>query len=89
MMKYRKKPIVIEAMQFMGDVGSLAAIEAWSRGSVRYSNDDGVVCETLEGPLHVSDDDWVIRGVKGEFYPCKPDVFEATYEPAETESVVE
>ena len=43
--------------------------------------------ETLEGTLHVSPDDWVIRGVQGEFYPCKPDIFEQTYEPAEPHPV--
>jgi hypothetical protein len=47
-----------------------------------FTDDKGVL-QTLEGPLTVSLGDWIIRGVKGELYPCKPDIFEATYEPAD------
>lgn len=77
-MKFRKKPVVIEAVQFTGE-------QPWPEGVYASSNPrerDTPVCWTLEGPLHVSVGDWIIQGVKGEFYPCKPDIFAATYEPA-------
>src|SRR3990167_9830082 len=61
MSKFRKKPIVVEAVQWFGEPCSI---------------------ETLEGTLFVSPGDWIIAGVKGERYPCKPDIFAATYEPA-------
>jgi hypothetical protein len=79
--RYRKKPVVIEAMQFT-DAESLKLIEWWSGGNVAYNDEAGVYCMTLEGPLSVSDNDWIIRGVQGEFYPVKPDIFGETYEPA-------
>ncbi len=79
--RFRKKPVVIEAVQFT-DAASLALIEWWSDGNVVYSDEAGVYCVTLEGPLSVSDGDWIIKGVAGEFYPCKPAIFEETYEPA-------
>ena len=71
-MKYRKKPVVIEAAQW------------FKHGDHPAVKDMGApVVLTLEGPLHVTPGDWIITGVKGEHYPCKPDVFAATYEPAE------
>lgn len=91
-MKYRKKPVIIEAYQmrrvdFM-DVIDLPVwlLEAWngvrdSAGTIqraRESNDMEIV--TLEGNHRVTEGDWIIRGVKGELYPCKPDIFEMTYE---------
>lgn len=78
-MKFRKKPIVIEAVQFTDNLGE---IEKFCGNDVGLQ--DGVfVAFTLEGPLRISPGDWIIRGVKGEFYPCKPDIFAATYEPVE------
>ena len=75
-MKFRKKPIVIEAVQFTGTHpwpdGVYASTNPNERGEPRIF--------TLEGPLRVSTGDWIITGVKGERYPCKPDIFEATYE---------
>ena len=73
--KYRKKPVVIEATQFHREApGATWPSEIWL-------DKDGVYwCDTLEGPLKVSNGDWLIRGVRGELYPCKPDIFEATYE---------
>jgi hypothetical protein len=55
-------------------------------GSVTHGgpNQYGPVIRTLEGPMRVSPGDYIIKGVQGEFYPCKPDIFEATYEPVET-----
>ena len=72
-MKYRKKPVVIEAFQWKPEMGEIGPVK---------QKFIGYVIETLEGDMTVSDGDWVIKGVKGEFYPCKPDIFEATYEEA-------
>ena len=60
-MKFRKKPIVIEA----------------------HKTDHELIIQTLEGPLRAAPGDWIITGIRGEQYPCKPDVFEKTYEPVE------
>lgn len=88
-MKYRKKPVVIEAVQFNRTNGSIVA--KWCGGrwhSEAKSSDPTDVAEwvdipTLEGVMRASVGDWIIKGVAGEFYPCKPDIFAATYEPAE------
>lgn len=74
-MKYRKKPVVIEATQYVPGDPDPAGIER--------DKDGNPFIRTLEGPLHVSPNDWVITGVKGERYPCKPDIFEQLYDPAE------
>jgi len=108
---FRKKPVVIEARQFLGggagphggptphSTSETHAIYKWiernTQGSFDFAGDerpelgvsidpaDGrMVIATLEGDMHVSRGDWVIRGVQGEFYPCKPDIFDATYEVA-------
>lgn len=82
--KYRKKPVVIEAMQFDGTNGEEVAV--WCGGTVESAtcHNDGppwlVMIRTLEGAMAAGRNDYVIRGVKGEFYPCKPDIFEATYD---------
>jgi hypothetical protein len=76
MPKYRKKPVVIEAVQFTGNFDE---IETFVGGDAEFRNGELVIA-TLEGPLRASPNDWIIRGVQGEFYPCKPDIFEATYE---------
>lgn len=75
---FRKKPVVIEAVQFKGNFDEL---ESFVGGDANFTNGELVIA-TLEGALHASDGDWIIKGVKGEFYPCKPDIFAATYEPA-------
>lgn len=77
MPKFRKKPVVIEAEQFY--VG--AEIEGVCR--CIEIDEGGPHIHTLEGNQLVSEGDWIITGVKGEKYPCKPDIFELTYEPAE------
>ena len=83
---FRKRPVVIEAVQFTGSN---------HREVLKFCypdmSEDGlagaeimrlpIVIETLEGHMTASVGDWIIKGVKGEFYPCKPDIFEATYEP--------
>ena len=90
MAKFRKKPVVIEAVQYDGTRGSI--LETF-RGPFTFINGDSqndpyVIVQTLEDGKngeaeHVASiGDWIIRGVKGEFYPCKPDIFAATYEPA-------
>jgi hypothetical protein len=83
-MRFRKKPVVIDAMQFDGI--NQFALMGWAAsfgGEARWNIYDGrIYINTLEGQMEASPGDWIIRGVKGEFYPCKPDIFEATYEPA-------
>lgn len=75
MTKYRKKPVVIDAVQFVGQKVP---------GVVRTSlTNTGYGIETLEGFHVVTPGDWIITGVKGERYACKPDIFEATYEEVE------
>ena len=80
MAKYRKKPIVIEAIQWTGDnFDELATLG----GAHEYEQDflsDNVTIKTLEGDMKAQKGDWVIKGVNGELYPCKPDIFEKTYE---------
>lgn len=83
--KYRKKPVVIEAIQWTGNNWN----EIFSFiGDVFKSqnNMDGTIeINTLEGNMVANIGDWIIKGVKGEFYPCKPDIFEQTYEKVEPE----
>lgn len=86
-MRYRKKPVVIEAIQSFSDRGTYTAewphwlIDAITNGVV-FAKGTETFIKTLEGEMRVSEGDYIIRGVKGELYPCKPDIFEATYEPA-------
>jgi hypothetical protein len=84
-MKYRKKPVVVEAVQWMATKQSWDAI--MELGDIRWKpgemGSDTFLIETIEGDHLVRKGDFVIRGVKGEFYPCKPNIFAATYEPAE------
>lgn len=84
-MKYRKKPVVIEAIQFTGDNAGEVIVwrnEDESRIHTWVVEDDSMLIPTSEGTMRATKGDWIIRGVKGEYYPCKPDIFEATYEPA-------
>lgn len=81
---FRKKPVTIEARRFTGDFGIADwVIDGGGHVVVEYDNDrpSDLFIRTLEGPMRVGDGDWVIKGVKGEFYPCKPDIFEMTYDP--------
>jgi hypothetical protein len=87
MPKFRKKPVVIEAMQFTGNFDEIEAFVGGDAdfrmgGDGEFRNGELIVA-TLEGPLRASPNDWIIKGVQGEFYPCKPDIFGATYEPAD------
>ena len=79
-MRYRKKPVVIEAVQFNGR--NSADIHEFCGDKVREPvGKDYLEIETLEGIHIASPSDYIIKGIKGEFYPCKPDIFEKTYEP--------
>jgi hypothetical protein len=91
-MKFRKKPVVIEAIQYTGEnqgevasfVGKNLPVKIHDLGG---GTQGGVPCleiETLEGTMLAIPKDWIIRGVSGEFYPCKPDIFDKTYESSTT-----
>jgi hypothetical protein len=76
--KYRKKPVEVEAIRF--DSTNQREIAAWM-GIVNYDPNARLIhIATLEGVMVAQPGDWIIRGVKGEFYPCKPAIFQATYE---------
>ena len=78
-MKFRKKPVEIEAVQWNGE--NWLEIDRFITSEHRTYPQMGVVCiDTLEGTMEANIGDWIIKGVQGEFYPCKPDIFEATYE---------
>ena len=93
-MKYRKKPVVIEAFQMTSERMQYPSVWpdwlhlAWDKGmdedGALWAGSQGdLYIATLEGDHFVTPDDWIIRGVKGELYPCKPDIFEMTYEAVE------
>lgn len=86
MARFRKKPIVIEAFQ-VPPVGDECLVPLWFVAavidkSVEIDPAGGAVVKTLEGDMRGDVGDWIIKGVKGELYPCKPDIFAVTYEPA-------
>ena len=89
-MKYRKKPVVIEAFQYDGDLKNRDSeyyIPQWGidaeKEGVLYFDGSTLKIKTLEGEHIASVGDYIIQGVNGELYPCKPDIFEKTYEKAE------
>lgn len=89
-MKFRKKPVVIEATKWDGTLQTLTRLQAMGMQTMCYtsstSRPDGIAelrIKTLEGSHDADIGDWIIKGVKGEFYPCKPDIFELTYEPVD------
>lgn len=84
-MKFRKKPIVVDAIQFDGK--NHKEIYAWvdsfeGESEILMFDDyyEKITIDTLEGSMETHPGDWIIRGVAGEYYPCKPEIFEATYE---------
>ena len=80
-MRYRKKPVEIEAMQLTENNTCDVLTFCNSCGDIVASNEDGTISiKTLEGTMVANIGDYVIKGVAGEFYPCKPDIFEATYD---------
>lgn len=81
--RWRKKPVEVEAFRLTEFNGG--AVAAWCNGTLRGGPSGGsrggsVIIDTLEGRMSAQPGDYVLKGVKGEFYPCKPDIFEATYE---------
>lgn len=80
MSEYRKKPVIIEAVQFTGDNYDKCLEFTGLEPSDGVINNSDFIIQTLEGVMTASKNDWIIKGIKGEFYPCKPDIFEATYE---------
>ena len=93
-MKYRKKPVVIKAFQMTKErMWDNADWPSWlhvawqlsgsTPGVLLRGTGDTMVIGTLEGNMVVSPNDWIIEGIHGEIYPCKPDIFAATYEPVE------
>lgn len=96
---YRKKPVVVEAIRFDAYTMALSPWrgapkggEVWQWLVERGADFDldqiepgpaFLVIRTLEGPMRAHVGDWIIKGIKGELYPCKPDIFEATYEPVD------
>jgi hypothetical protein len=89
--QFRKKPLVIEARQFDGTQASAAALAEWIGKSAEAENSEilgpaniaWLHIRTLEGVHEATPGDWIIRGVKGEFYPCRDDIFQMTYEPVQ------
>lgn len=86
-MLFKKKPVIIEAIQWKGTNESLAQIREFMKPNypaIPKLPDETpkpiLIIQTLEGNHEAKVNDWIIRGVKGEFYPCKPDIFEQTYE---------
>lgn len=90
MAKFRKKPVVIEAVQYPCEHPAPKTCGCVEYIASRPGENIGVACsncghhfiDTLEGRMRVSSGDWIITGVHGEYYPCKPEIFAATYEPA-------
>lgn len=102
--KYRKKPVIIEAIQLKGDSKTIKECLEFMGQSVNEDltiernkfeeyclivNEKGMKIPTLEGEMTASINDYIIKGVKGEFYPCKPDIFEQTYEQADNKNSID
>lgn len=92
--RFRKKPVVIEAVQLLDAshppaerLRRVEEVAEWCHGTVGVS--PCVLIETREGVMRADPGDWIIRGVQGEFYPCKPDIFAATYEPVPDQTSAE
>jgi hypothetical protein len=81
-MKFRKKPVVIEAVQWDGTQNAIEELGTLT-GNVGFypSLNRSIIIPILEGDMTASLGDWIIKGIKNEFYPCKPDIFAQTYEP--------
>ena len=81
MSQFRKRPVVVEAVQYTGaNHDEVDAFVAISPRATTWVPDHGLRIDTLEGSMMCDVGDWIIRGVQGEIYPCKPDIFAATYE---------
>jgi hypothetical protein len=85
-MEFVKRPITVEAVQWTGDNQTeVSALLREGSGVLSFSGDN-VLCETREGTMMADLGDWIIRGIAGEIYPCKPEIFEATYEEVSPQS---
>jgi hypothetical protein len=82
-MKFRKKPVVVEAIQYGPYTAPTLELAVFLDGVGAYVTENGIIIPTLEGDHLAQVGDWIIRGVKNEFYSCKPDIFELTYEPVD------
>jgi len=79
-MKYRKKPIIINAIQWRGDnLEDITKFDPFFEG-IKEPINMQIIIQTLEGVMKADIGDYIIRGIKDELYPCKPDIFESTYE---------
>lgn len=102
--KYKKKPVIIEAIQLKGDSKTIKECLEFMGQSVNEDltiernkfedycvivNEKGMKISTLEGEMTASINDYIIKGIKGEFYPCKPDIFEQTYEQADNKNGID
>ena len=83
-MKYRKKPVTIDAIQWTGK--NQEEIKNFVKQDMYFSSVGELYIITLEGEMRAPPGDYIIKGVDGEFYPCKPDIFEKTYERVTTEN---
>jgi hypothetical protein len=81
-MKYRKKPVVIDAVQLPVAEAPSWLADAMDGGTVELYKTGNAVIKTLEGAMSATPGDWIIQGVKGELYPCRDDIFRMTYDPA-------
>lgn len=82
-MFFKKKPVIVEAIRWLGTVKSLCEMETFLGDGPQVDfteNPPPMFIETLEGRMRAETGDWIIKGVRDEFYPCKPDIFEITYE---------
>lgn len=85
MPKFRKKPVVIEAIKWDGEEDTFDVVLEWGAENEdrTFAQSEGsLYIATLEGEMRADKGDWIIRGIKGEVYPCKPDIFVETYDPA-------
>lgn len=80
-MKYRKKPVVIEAVKWTGD--NFEELIHFAQNKIWFDGLGHVWIDTLEGDMVAKRGDYIIKGIQGEFYPCKPDIFDETYEEVE------
>lgn len=78
MTRYKTKPCEIEAIQWTGK--NIIELLDWGQGKILWNDVDDLFIDTLEGRMKANINDYIIKGLRGEFYPCKPDVFEKKYE---------
>ena len=83
-MKFVSRPVEVEAHQWDGTAEAHAFLRDWTDANVNLVTGGQLQVRTLEGPIYASVGDWIIKGLRGEFYPCKPDIFEAKYDPVDT-----